>query len=176
MEWYTSVFPVWQMSVSLARSFSSLVLRTTSSKAKVHWCPWLQLADLLCFRGMHLWWHWWKRTFPDHLCLLLTWSSTDFHFSRKSWTLPSHVAADHQRWLDMDCICGDNSSQPFLLSLICQFFDSPLGQMPYILLMINVWVVLGHTAADGHVAVCCNLTDVDVLPLQHFNSDNESDW
>ena len=27
--------------------------------------------------------------------------------------------------------------------------------MPDIVLMIDVWVVLGHAAADGHMTVCC---------------------
>ena len=61
-----------------------------------------------------------------------------------------------------------------LLSLVCQLFDYPLGQMPYIILMTNVWVVPGHAAGNGNVAVCCYSGDVNSFPLQHFNGSGEA--
>ena len=73
---------------------------------------------------MCLWQHWWKWVFPDHLCLLVMWSKTDFHFSRKRSTLPSQVAADHHRWLEMDCIQGDSSSQPLCFALFVSFLTT----------------------------------------------------
>ena len=41
--------------------------------------------------------------------------------------------------------------------------------MPDIVLMIDVWVVLGHAAADGHMTVCCNPADLDPFALQQFS-------
>ena len=125
MEWYTSILPVWQKSVSLARSLRSFVLRTTSSKAK--WAGEPGLSQQMFFAsddGIRLWPHWWNKVLPVHLCLFTIWCKTDFHFSRKSTTLPPQVAAHHQRWLEIDCIHGNNSSQPFCCALLVNFFTT----------------------------------------------------
>ena len=75
---------------------------------------------------MRLWLHLWKWLFPDHLCLLIVWFNTDFHFSRQRSTFPLQVAADHQRWLAIDCIHGDSASQPFCLALFVSLFTTHL--------------------------------------------------
>ena len=65
----------------------------------------------------------------------------------------------------MDCIHGASSSQPFLFGFVCKFFDHPLGEMPKIILVVDVWEVLLH-ASDGNMAVCSNPVNHDPLFLQ----------
>ena len=65
----------------------------------------------------------------------------------------------------MDCIHGASSSQPFLFGFVCKFFDQPLGEMPNIILVVDVWEVLLH-ASDGNMAVCSNPVNHDPLFLQ----------
>ena len=125
IEWYTSRLPVWQKSVSLARSFRSLLLRTTSSKAK--WAGEPGLSQQICLasaEGMCLWSHLWKWVLPDHLCLFTMWLSTDFYFSLRSWTLPPQVAGHHHKWFEIDCIHGNKSSHPFCCALLVNFFTT----------------------------------------------------
>ena len=78
MEWYTSILPVWQKSVSLARSFRSFVFRTTSSKAK--WAGEPGLSQQVFFASddeICLWPHWWNKVLPIHLCSLTIFSQKD---------------------------------------------------------------------------------------------------
>ena len=87
------------------------------------------LSQQICLASeeeIRRWQHWWKSVLPDHLCLFATWSKTDFHFSRRSCTFPSQVAEHHQRWLEMDCIHGAISSQPFCLALLVSFLTTHL--------------------------------------------------
>ena len=113
--------------VSLARSLRSFLFSTTSSKAM--WACEPGLSQQICLASeeeIRRWKHWWKSVLPDYLSLLTTWSKTDFHFSRRSCTFPSQVAEHHQRWLEMDCIHGVISSQPFCLALLVSFLTTHL--------------------------------------------------
>ena len=53
-----------------------------------------------------------------------------------------------------------------LFGFVCKFFDYPLGEMPNIILVVDVWEVLLHAAADRNMAVCSNPVNRDPLFLQ----------
>ena len=112
------------------------------------------LSQQICLASeeeIRRWKHWWKSVLPDHLSLLTTWYKTDFHFSRRGCTFPSQVAEHHQRWLEMDCIYGAISSQPFCLALLVSFLTTHLercqtsywwlmcGKSFFMLLLMETW-------------------------------------
>ena len=89
--------------------------------------------------------------FPDHLCLLVMWFKTDFHFSRKRSTLPSEVAADNHRWLETNCIQGDSASWPLCLALFVSLLTTHLERWS----QTYWWLICGWPFAIQLLMVAC---------------------
>ena len=79
------------------------------------------------------------------------WKRILTHFSLSNCSSPSHDLQHHQKWFQTDLI------QPFIIKH--DFFT----YMPYIKLVINIFVIFCHALFDFGMTICCNLGNIFLL-------------
>ena len=174
MEWYTSILPVWQKSVSLARSLRNFVLQTTS---KAKWAGESGLSQQMFFAsddGIRLCPHWLNKVLPIHFCLFTIWCKTDFHFSRKSTTIAITDCCTPPEMIGTRLYPWQQFLATLLLCLTSYIFYYSLWKVPDIILVIYLRAFFIHEAADGYMSVSGYPVKFDPITLQAFNAAFES--
>ena len=90
-----------------------------------------------------------------------------FVLNMKDCSSPSHDLQHHQKWLQIDLIQPFIIEHDFFLSRLSQLFFQVFTDMPYIKLVINIFVIFSHTLFDLDMAISCNLENLYFVVL-HF--------